>query len=150
MPIDDIDRFLDLSQTVLLDSHTSTSDTGPFTLPPRSDLSPAQPRSWTDFHQTVRPHGLGLDSKLKAGENLRSWDAQDITGELPGQYETILQVAAEIIGVQPTDIATMVETYERKLDKLRKERSRSRSRSRSQSQSQSHSRAGSVVGRRQR
>ena len=136
MDKDDLDRYLDQCQTVLLGNHSLSTDTGPFPLEPPSDIPPATHRSWAEFHQTVpltnivpTPENQGLES----GEKLRSWDSKDITGELPREYETVLKAAAEVIGVTPQEVGVVVEVYERKLDKMGREKSRSRSRSRSMS-----------------
>lgn len=138
MDKDDLDRYLDQCQTVLLGNHTSSTDAGLFPLGPPSDTPPAPDRSWTDFHQKAplmsiipTPENQGLE----AGEKIRSWDSKDVTGELPVEYETVVKAAAEVIGVTPRDVGVIVEVYERKLDKMSRERSRSRSRSMSRAAS---------------
>lgn len=62
---------------------------------------------------------------------IESYDAQDMTGTLPKDYEIILKAAAEVIGVKAYDVGIVVELFERRLEGIRKERSRSRSRSKS-------------------
>lgn len=65
------------------------------------------------------------------GEKMRSYESDDITGTLPRAYETILDAAAQVIGVDQVDVADVIELYERRLEKARIEggrRSRSSSR----------------------
>jgi RNA polymerase I-specific transcription initiation factor RRN7 len=78
---------------------------------------------------------------LLPGEQYESYDAQDVTGTLPKRYEVVLKAAAQVVGVTPFDLGIVVELFERRMEKVRKERSRSQSRSRSRSRG--HSRANS-------
>lgn len=128
---DDLDRYLDQCQAVLLGSHPTTTDAGPFPLPPVSNAKTPPSSLWAEFHQSTDriEHVPHVRDALEPGEKIRSWDAQDVTGELPRSYETVLRAGATLVGVNPTDVATTVEMYERKLEKVRRERSRSRSRS---------------------
>ena len=64
------------------------------------------------------------------GEKIESYDAQDMTGTLPKDYEVVLKAGAEVIGVKAYDVGIVVELFERRLEGIRKERSRSSSKSR--------------------
>lgn len=131
MQPDDLDQYLDQCQQVLIASHSITTDAGPFPLPPSSGGEVRPSPSWAEFYQSAERVGYTphMRDALEPGEAIRSWDAQDVTGELPRSFETMLKAAAALIGVQSIDVGTVVELYERKLEKVRKERSRSRSRS---------------------
>jgi RNA polymerase I-specific transcription initiation factor RRN7 len=142
MPSDDIDRYLDLCEQVLLGNHSLTSDAGPFPLLPKSDLSPNPPPSWVEYHQSAptrqaaSPIPTPADqAHLLPGEEYESYDFQDVTGTLPERYEVVLNAAAQVVGVKPFDLGIVVELFERRLAKVRKEQSRSRSRSRAASES---------------
>jgi hypothetical protein len=154
MSTDDIDRYMDKCETVLLSNHTKTTDAGPFPLLPISTIPPKAILSWGGFHQSSRSIAhdpYTLPETLQPGEQIQSYDAQDLTGQLPPRYEIILKAAAQVIGVKAYDVGVVVELFERKLEGLRKERSRSRSRSRNRNRSESRggsrggSRATSVV-----
>lgn len=132
MSEDDIDRYLDKCETVLLSTHSKSTDAGPFPLLPPSSLPPKEMKSWTAYNPTHRlaaPPPLG--EHLAPGQKIESYDAQDLTGTLPKDYEVILRAGAEVIGVKAHDVGIVVELFERRLEGIRKERSRSRSRSRS-------------------
>lgn len=139
MAEDDLDLYLDQCQSVLLDYHSTATDAGPFPLPHMSDTPATNEPSWKEHHQSVeliRPVSTDpANPRLSPGERVRSWDAQDVTGELPMEYETVLQAAAQVIGLTPHDVGVVVQLYERQLDKVKKERSRSRSASRSRARS---------------
>jgi RNA polymerase I-specific transcription initiation factor RRN7 len=146
MSTDDIDRYLDQCETVLLSNHSTTTDAGPFPLLPRSDVSPIPKPTWTQYHASsisIRPASpSNSNNALQPGEGYKSYDAQDVTGELPRSYEVILKSAAGVIGVKAFDVGVVVELFERKLEGVRKERSRSRSRSRSRAGSAGRRRKG--------
>jgi len=130
MSEDDIDRYLDKCETILLSTHSKTTDAGPFPLLPQSSVPPKVQRPWTAFDPTcIPPSPLG--DHLTPGQVIESYDAQDMTGTLPKDYEIILKAAAEVIGVKAYDVGIVVELFERRLEGIRKERSRSRSRSKS-------------------
>jgi RNA polymerase I-specific transcription initiation factor RRN7 len=142
MPSDDIDRYLDLCEQVLLGDHPLTTDAGPFPLLPKSDLSPNPPHSWMEYHQSAPTMQVASpvptiadQAHLLPGEEYESYDAQDVTGTLPERYEVVLNAAAQVVGVKPFDLGIVVELFERRLAKVRKEQSRSRSRSRAASES---------------
>lgn len=132
MSEDDIDRYLDKCETVLLSTHSKSTDAGPFPLLPPSSLPPKEKKSWTAYNPAHRPAAPPpLGEHLAPGQKVESYDAQDLTGTLPKDYEVILRAGAEVIGVKAHDVGIVVELFERKLEGIRKERSRSRSRSRS-------------------
>jgi RPA family protein len=69
------------------------------------------------------------DLPLLPGEKVRSYKADEAA--LPSNYEVVVQAAAEVVGVEFRDVMKVVETYERKLEKVRKARgAKSRSASR--------------------
>jgi len=133
MSEDDLDRYLDTCETILLSNHSTITDAGPFPLLPKSTVSPKPQTPWTAFNPSYRPSSPPLGEYLQPGQGIESYDAQDLTGTLPVSYEIILKAAAEVIGVKAYDVGIVVEMFERKLEGVRKERSRSRSRSRSKS-----------------
>jgi RNA polymerase I-specific transcription initiation factor RRN7 len=133
MSEDDIDRYLDTCETVLLSNHPQTTDAGPFPLLPTSTVPPRPKTPWTAFNPSHRPGSPPPGNFLQPGEKIESYDAQDLTGTLPKTYEVILKAGAEVIGVKAFDVGVFVELFERRLEGVRKERSRSRSRSRSKS-----------------
>lgn len=148
MPLDDLDRYLDQCEQVLLGNHSLITDAGPFPLLPRSDVLPSPKPTWKEFHQSANPIqptfpilSNPADPMLLPGEQYESYDAQDVTGTLPKRHEVVLKAAAQVAGVTPFDLGIVVELFERRMEKVRKERSRSQSRSRSRSRG--HSRANS-------
>lgn len=137
MSTDDLDRYLDQCESILLSHHSTSTDAGPFPLLPKSSVPPKSKPTWTEYHASfipTRPASPSNDA-LQPGEGYKSYDAQDVTGELPRSYEVILKCAAQVIGVKAFDVGVVVELFERRLEGVRKERSRSRSRSKSRSRS---------------
>jgi len=132
MSEDDIDRYLDKCETILLSTHSKSTDAGPFPLLPSSSVPPKTQAPWTAFDPAYKSPSPPEDY-LEPGEKIESYDAQDLTGTLPKDYEIILKAAADVIGVKAYDVGVVVELFERRLEGIRKERSRSRSRSRSKS-----------------
>jgi len=130
MSKDDIDRYLDKCETILLSTHSKTTDAGPFPLLAQSSVPPKVQSPWTAFDPTYIPP-TALGDHLVPGEKIESYDAQDMTGTLPRDYEVVLKAGAEVIGVKAYDVGIVVELFERRLEGIRKERSRSRSRSKS-------------------
>lgn len=128
------------------------SDTSAFPLPPRSNIDPRVPTlgSWRTFHaslETIAPSRLSDEEPtdtipLIPGDSLRSYDAKDLTGTLPPEYEVVLKAAAEVVGVAEEEVAQVVEILERRLEKVRKDRGETRGRSRRGSRSRSKSRTG--------
>jgi RNA polymerase I-specific transcription initiation factor RRN7 len=131
MSEDDIDRYLDKCETILLSTHSKTTDAGPFPLLPPSSVPPKTQAPWTAFDPTYKHPSPPSEDHLTPGQAIESHDAQDVTGTLPKDYEVILKSAAEVIGVKGYDVGIVVELFERRLEGIRKERSRSRSRSKS-------------------
>lgn len=131
MSEDDIDRYLDKCETILLSTHSKTTDAGPFPLLPPSSVPPKVQASWTAFDPTYKHPSPPTGDHLTPGQAIESYDAQDVTGTLPKDYEVILKAGAEVIGVKAFDVGNVVELFERRLEGIRKERSRSRSRSKS-------------------
>jgi len=129
MSKDDIDRYLDKCETILLSTHSKITDAGPFPLLPQSAVPPKVQSPWTAFGPTYIPPTPSGDH-LVPGEKIESYDAQDMTGTLPKDYEVVLKAGAEVIGVKAYDVGIVVELFERRLEGIRKERSRSRSKSR--------------------
>lgn len=129
----DLDRYLDTCETILLSNHSKDTDAGPFPLLPKSTIPPKPQTPWTAFNPTYRPPSPPLGGYLRPGEEIASYDAQDFTGTLPKSYEVVLKAGAEVIGVKGFDVGVVVELFERRLEGVRLERSRSRSRSRSKS-----------------
>lgn len=128
------------------------SDISAFPLPPRSDIDPKVPAasSWRAFHaclETIAPSRVADEEPthtipLIPGDSLRSYDAKDLTGTLPPEYEVVVKAAAEVVGVAEGEVAQVVEVLERRLEKVRKDRGETRGRSRRGSRSRSKSRAG--------
>lgn len=128
------------------------SDISAFPLPPRSDIDPKVPaaNSWHAFHaclETIAPSRVADEEPthtipLIPGDSLRSYDAKDLTGTLPPEYEVVLKAAAEVVGVAEEEVAHVVEILERRLEKVRKDRGETRGRSRRGSRSRSKSRTG--------
>ena len=150
MSTNDLDRYLDQCESILLSHHSTFTDAGPFPLLPKSSVPPKSKPTWTEYHASfipIRPSSPSADilqparpvspsaDALQPGEEYKSYDAQDVTGELPRSYEVILKCAAQVIGVKAFDVGVVVELFERKLEGVRKERSRSRSMSKSRSRS---------------
>jgi RNA polymerase I-specific transcription initiation factor RRN7 len=131
MSEDDIDRYLDKCETILLSTHSKTTDAGPFPLLPPSSVPPKAQPPWTAFDPTYKHPSPPTGDHLTPGQAIESYEAQDLTGNLPQDYEVILKGAAEVIGVKAYDVGIVVELFERRLEGVRKERSRSRSRSKS-------------------
>jgi RNA polymerase I-specific transcription initiation factor RRN7 len=131
MSEDDLDRYLDKCETILLSTHSKTTDAGPFPLLPPSSVPPKDRLPWTAFDPTYKHPSPPTGDHLTPGERIESYDAQDVTGTLPRDYEIILKGAAEVIGAKAYDVGIVVELFERRLEGIRKERSRSRSRSKS-------------------
>ena len=131
MSEDDLDRYLDKCETILLSTHSKSTDAGPFPLLPQSSVPPRVPRPWTVFDSAYKSPSTPLGNHLTPGEKIESYDAQDMTGTLPKDYEVVLKAGAEVIGVKAYDVGIVVELFERRLEGIRKERSRSRSRSKS-------------------
>jgi hypothetical protein len=133
MSENDIDRYLDKCETILLSTHSKHTDAGPFPLLPPSSIPPKVQTPWTAFNPAYIPPSPPVGDHLTPGQAIESYDAQDLTGTLPKDYEIILKAGAEVIGVKAYDVGIVVELFERRLEGIRKERSKSRSRSRSKS-----------------
>jgi RNA polymerase I-specific transcription initiation factor RRN7 len=109
--------------------------------------------AWTTYHiqasqSTIVPTTIPLttnnkDIPLIPGEKVRSYDSDDVTGTLPPNYEVILNSAARVIGVEPEDVARVVEGFENRIHDMRRGRLR---KSASGILSRSHSRARKSVG----
>jgi RNA polymerase I-specific transcription initiation factor RRN7 len=127
-------------------------DISAFPLPPRSQLDPEVPaaNSWRAFHaclETIVPSRLSDEEPthtipLIPGDTLRSYDAKDLTGTLPPEYEVVLKAAAEVVGVAEEEVAQVVEILERRLERVRKDRGETLVRGRRGSRSRSKSRTG--------
>jgi RNA polymerase I-specific transcription initiation factor RRN7 len=107
------------------------------------------PNSWTSHHLKSSTSSIqhttidisipNRDLPLMPGEKVRSYDTSDITGTLPGDYEAVINAAADIVGVLPVEVGRVVEGFENRLLGMRKKgrrglslgvRSRSHSRAR--------------------
>jgi hypothetical protein len=117
-----------------------------FPLPPFVPTAPLHKTDpWDRFHSqpevtTHQQIPLTTPNKqlpLLPGESIRSYAAYDLTGTLPAEYETVLNAAAEVVGVRARDIGKVVENIEGRLGKVKRARSRSGSRSRPGSRAQS-------------
>jgi len=91
--------------------------------PPQPDIT-----SWTKFHSTHNPlieiTEVNEDIPNKSlpampGEGVRIYDASDITGILPEQYEVVLRAAAGLVGVTEEYLGEVIENLERKLERRR-------------------------------
>jgi len=56
------------------------------------------------------------------GEGYRSYDAADVTGTLPAQLQTVLQAAADVVGVPVQLVAETVQLFERRMEARRPKR----------------------------
>ena len=160
MDLEDIDRYLDSFERVLLkdrdcvagmSNHKSSFESlnvpleHIFELPASKPMPPKlpPPNSWADyhFHSSSLPIGPSTVSTavpnkylpLLPGEKYKSYDWTDVAGTLPPSYAVVLNAAAQIVGVDTNHLAKVVEVYERRLEKVRVERgvkSRSASRGR--------------------
>lgn len=104
-----------------------------FPLLPVTPTPPKEPppNSWADFHESVDPvriakpsvaTGNNRELPLMAGESYKSYDAKDITGTLPESLETVLQAAADVVGVTQQQVAQIVEVFEGRMEKRRPRR----------------------------
>ncbi|ORY24983.1 hypothetical protein BCR39DRAFT_545473 [Naematelia encephala] len=181
MELDDLDRYLDQCDSVLLSRHdtSASTDTAPFPhiplmnnqppplddnvnrppplddnvnqFPPLNDNDNDNINSWTTFHTsrseadivslwTVPIDLRNKELPLMPGEKIKSYDASDITGTLPEKYEVVLRAAAQVVGVDPEDVARVVEKFETRIRNLMARRGdESRNRTRNQSPSRSAS-----------
>ena len=130
MDPDNIDRYLDHCDSVLLRDQHTIPDANSFPLQPTNFQPESPPRNpWSSFHtssaaDTIAQSSLPPDIANKAlplmpGEKFRSYDADDITGTLPSDYEVVLNAAAQAIGVELVVIAGVIGLYERRMEKLR-------------------------------
>lgn len=149
MPLDDLDRYLDRCETVLLRDHNQDPTTSPFPLLPTSNLEATPIAStWEDIHQSAARLPVNDDASalevalesLESGAQYTSYDARDYTGTLPDAYETLLMSASDLVGVSKWEIADVVELFDRRLLKVSRRRNSARSRSASRSVSRSRSR----------
>ncbi|KAL1412621.1 hypothetical protein Q8F55_000368 [Vanrija albida] len=134
MDTDDLDRFLDRCEDVLLKDRDYGTP-GPFPLPATTRTTPRPPvtESWDSFHSEAARKivtldtvpslaGLTNDLPLMPGEKLKSYDAADVTGTLPPDYEIVLNSAAQVVGVEPEALAEVVQVYERRMEHQRPRR----------------------------
>lgn len=134
-----MDHFLDQAEGVLLkDRPTLRVDDLFPPLPPGNNPPVASLNvHWDAYHSSLQPithatvssETANQDLPLEPGEKVRSYDATDITGTLPTDYEVVMNAASDLVGVRPRDVAKMVEVLERRLIKARPTRSRTPSRS---------------------
>ncbi len=130
MDVDDIDRYLERCEKVLLQDRHPVPDAATFPLDPALDTTPSQlSDSWSAFHashatETISQHPVPSDTSnknlpLMPGERLKTFEARDVTGTLPKDYGTVLDAAAQVIGVDEVDVAEVVESFERRMGKAR-------------------------------
>ncbi|ORX40017.1 hypothetical protein BD324DRAFT_615952 [Kockovaella imperatae] len=131
MDVDEIDRYLDVSQNILLKDHEMPEDPM-FPLPLSKnalpDLAPHPGifRHWTQGDLTEpssAPTNVpNKDLPLLPAEQLRMYDADDLAGTLPRSYDVLLQSCAAITGVDSCHLAKCVQVFERRLERIRAER----------------------------
>ena len=140
----DLDSYLDTCESILLRDRHPVADAGGFPLPQTTFEPTPSPHinPWTPFHAapsdcitpwTVPPDLSNRSLPPMPGERYRSFDASDVTGTLPREYELLLESAAHVVGITQTEMAEVVESFERRLEKHRTrngDRSRSQSRGR--------------------
>lgn len=143
---DDIDRFLDKCEDVLLKDREHgtgeclyalvlTRGNNAFPLPsvPRTAPPLPAPNSWAAFHTAAARDPVAqaspvpsttknADLPLMPGEALQSFAVTEISA-LPQQLQVVLKAAADVVGVTPLQVATVVELFERRMEGVRPRRS---------------------------
>ncbi|EKC99696.1 hypothetical protein A1Q2_06006 [Trichosporon asahii var. asahii CBS 8904] len=131
-----IDAFLNDAEEVLLKNREQERwAASNFPLPPKSRLpeAPTAWQSWAPFraHAAANPvtQAPPIPSStrndalpLMPGEKIRSFDASDVTGTLPPDFELVADCAAQVAGVETQELLEIVEVFERRLEKLRPKR----------------------------
>lgn len=131
-----IDTFLNDAEEVLLKDREQERWAAPnFPLPPRARVPepPTAWASWAAFREHARAYPVTQAPPIPAstrndqlplmpGEKIRSFDAADVTGTLPPQFELVADCAAQVAGVETQDLLEIVEVFERRLEKLRPKR----------------------------
>ncbi|KAK8869704.1 hypothetical protein IAR55_000272 [Kwoniella newhampshirensis] len=129
MDEEDIDIYLTKCEAVLLDHRPEIPDAVPFPLPPSVGIPPPliPPNTWHSYHtnvKTVQHSPLRQDKTNKTlplmpGEKILSYDSTDLTGELDDSVEVVLRAASEVVGCDMRELMSIVEVFERKLEKIR-------------------------------
>ncbi|RXK35145.1 hypothetical protein M231_07593 [Tremella mesenterica] len=139
MEMDDIDRYLDASEAILLKDRDLTFG-GPFPIPTSHPAPPKipPPNSWAAFHASfLRPQSTNLlnmptDEVLPSpGEFYTSFIASDVGGVLPNDLQVLMDAASQVIHVDPREMNKTLEILETRLRSILSNGWRSRSRSRS-------------------
>lgn len=128
-----IDAFLNDAEEVLLkDREQERWAASNFPLPPRVPV-PDPPTAWTSwapFREKARadpitqappipPNTRNDELPLMPGEKVRSYDAADVTGTLPPQFELVADCAAQVAGVETQELLEIVEVFERWIEERR-------------------------------
>lgn len=136
MPEEDIDRFLNAAEDVLLkDREHERWAASNFPLPPKVPV-PEPPRaweSWSAFREHARAHPVRQagpvpsstrndELPLMPGEKVRSFEAADVTGTLPPSFEVVASCAAQAAGVELQELLEVIEVFERRIEGLRPKR----------------------------
>lgn len=128
-----IDAFLNDAEEVLLKDREHERWAAPiFPLPPKVKVPP-QPTAWASWAQfRERAHADPVQQAppvpsntrndqlpLMPGEKLRSYEAADITGTLPPEFELVAECAAQVVGVELQELLEIIEVFERRLENQR-------------------------------
>lgn len=132
----EIDGFLNDAEDVLLKDREQERWAAPnFPLPPRARLPPEPTAwaSWAPFRERARANPVTQAGPLPSstrndelplmpGEKVRSFDAADVTGTLPPQFELVAACAAQVAGVDVQELLGVVEVFERRIEGQRPKR----------------------------
>lgn len=130
----DIDDFLDQCEDILLKHREYGMAGNAFPLPSRlqADSPSSPPDPWTSFHDEAKrdpviqatpiaPDTANAELPLMPGDAVRSFGVNDIS-YLPRDLQIVIRAAADVVGVLPTQVADVVELFERKMEKERPRR----------------------------
>lgn len=98
--------------------------------PPSTQWEAFYTKAWTNPVTQAAAPKMSTPTRslpLMPGERLKSYDTDDITGSLPPQLEAVLQAAADVIGVDASEVAEVVERFERRMEAARPRRVQSNS-----------------------
>jgi hypothetical protein len=124
---DDIDRFLDRAEHVLLANRDHGPGMAGFPLPHPPKIEPHNANSWEAFHEHTATDGMpqakpppadtpNQQLPLLPGEAVRIYGP---TAALPRPLAIVVASAAAVVGVEPEAVRELVARFERRVERAR-------------------------------